>query len=179
MEKEEVSERICIDTQMITHAILNEYFKNLLIENIGIDFPYTTELCKKETIGNLKFKLNISWGEAKNRFSLFEKEIGLKYLEFKPEYYHEGNKMYDKIISLDMRVKNKITFLKDCANICVIMKNKINVFFCNDEELEKACKKLNYNLEFIRIPVDSQKIIKDTFKEIKSQYRKNHQKARK
>lgn len=178
MTKEETSEKICIDTQMITHSILKEDFKSFLLENIGEDFPYTTLLSKNEVIGNLKYKLYISWGEAKKKFDIFEKEIRLKYLEFKQEYFEEGIKIFNRIISLGFKVKNKNTFMKDCVNISVIIKNKIKIFFCNDEELERYCKRLNYDLEFIRIPIDSNKIIKDAFNKSKFQYWKHHQRAK-
>ena len=82
--------KIAIDANMRTHAILDVDFRKLLFENKGEDFPYTTCSCKHETIGNLKEELKISWTEARNKFECFEKEIGLKYLQYKQEYYDKG-----------------------------------------------------------------------------------------
>ncbi|MDO8517433.1 MAG: hypothetical protein Q7S33_04905 [Nanoarchaeota archaeon] len=52
--KDVENNKIGIDANIMTSAILNKDFKEIIIQNMGKDFPYTTESCKKETIGNVR-----------------------------------------------------------------------------------------------------------------------------
>jgi len=153
--------KVCVDANMMTQAILNSDFKTILIQNVGSDFPYTTGACRGETIGNIKYELKISWDEAKRKFEDFKNKISLKFLNFKEGYYDEGQKLFDKVTSSGFKIQNKKTFLKDCVNIITILKNEVSIFFCNDEELEKACKKFGIKIKFIRISPSGTKLIKD------------------
>ncbi|MAG01870.1 hypothetical protein CMI42_00895 [Candidatus Pacearchaeota archaeon] len=161
---------ICLDSMIITSAILDEDFKRLLIQNIRKDISYTTQVCRKECVGNLIEKLKIKREVAESKFKEFENEISLRYLEFKEEYYSEGTKLFSDILLLGLKIKKKSTLLKDCLNIITLLKNDIKIFFSNDEDLEKACKRLNIDIEFIRIADSSEKVVKDFFRQFKFQF---------
>lgn len=171
--------KVCIDANMMTSAILNLDFKRVLIQNIGKDFPYTTEICRKETIGNIQKDLRINWKEAEEKFEEFGKDISLNFLDFKEEYIEEGYEFFEKVISSGMKIKNLRTFKKDCINVITILRNNVNVFFCNDEELANVCKRFKIKIEFIPISLSDRKIIKEFWKQYpKLKYRKRHQKAK-
>ncbi len=172
--------KICIDAQMMTSAMLNFDFKRTLIQEIGEDFPYTTEVCRGETIGNIKGIKKISWQDAESEFESLKQEISLKFLDFKEqEDWQEGLKLFNKVISSGMKIKDERTFKKDCVNISIITRNKISIFFCNDEELEKACEKFKIKIKFVRIATSNTKIIKDFWKNWKKNYSKlKYQKKR-
>lgn len=171
--------KVGIDAMMMTHAILKSDFKFFLKSQMGKDFPYTTGICKKETIGNLVKLLKISYKKAKNKFSVFEKEINLKYLPYKPEYYDEANKFFNEV-KKSMRIKNLRTFRKDCVNIIILKDNNISEFFSNDEELEKACKKFNKKINFVKIADSSEKVIKNWRQQtyFKKRYQKKGRRAK-
>lgn len=156
--------KICIDSNMMTLAILKLEFKKLLIENKGDDTPFTTESFKKESISNLSKIKRIPKEEAKKEFEIFEKEIGLRRIEFKEEYYTEGSKLFSDVLKSGIRIKKKSTFLSDCVNLVTIKHNNVSTLFSNDEDLEKVCKNFIKSIKIVKIPLDSTKIIKDYFK---------------
>lgn len=156
--------KICIDANMMTSAILKPDFKKLLIENKGNDMPFTTEELKKESIGNLRKIKSVSVEEAEREFGIFEKEIGLKYIEFKEEYYNEGMNLFSEVMKSGIKIKKILTFLMDCVNLITIKNNGISVLFSNDEDLKKVCKNFVKSIQVVKIQADSDKIIKDFFK---------------
>ncbi len=156
--------KICIDSNMMTLAILKPDFKKLLIENKGNDMPFTTEEFKKESIGNLRKIKSVSVEEAEREFGIFEKEIGLKYLEFKDEYYNGGMNLFSEVMKSGIKIRKILTFLMDCINLITIKNNGISVLFSNDEDLKKVCKNFVKSIQVVKIQADSDKVIKDFFK---------------
>lgn len=156
--------KICIDANMMILAILKPDFKKLLIENKGDDMPFTTESFKKEAVRNIYKIKKISEEEAGREFGDFEKEIGLKYLEFKDNYTDEGMDLFSKVMKFGIKIKKLSTFLTDCVNLVTIKNNNVSVLFTNDEDLAKVCRNFLKNIKIIKIQADSNKVIKDHFK---------------
>ncbi len=179
MEKENNFEKICIDTQILTLSILNDNFKNILKDNIMGDYPFTTILCKNESIGNLMHILNINWKEASKKFESLKTELKLDIIDYRQEHLQKGKELYEKVLNSNLFIKNKKTLLVDCVNLFVILENKIKIYFSNDEDLSKICRTFHINLDFVRISDSTNKTIKDAFDKPKFQYLKKGQKAKK
>tara|TARA_Y100000310_G_scaffold167136_1_gene166890 strand:- start:1787 stop:2455 length:669 start_codon:yes stop_codon:yes gene_type:complete len=172
--------KIGIDSNMLTSAILSPDFKKILIENMGEDSPHTTHKCRMETIGNIKYKLKITYPQAKIKFDILQKEIKLRFLNLENNDFTNGKNLFNKIKSSGIKIKKIKTFLADCVNVTILLRNGITTFFCNDEDLAKGCKNQKISMEFISLATSNEKIIKNFYKEqTKFRRRKKGQKARK
>ncbi|MDO8517434.1 MAG: hypothetical protein Q7S33_04910 [Nanoarchaeota archaeon] len=115
--------------------------------------------------------------EATEKFEELKKDISLNILEFKEEDYIAGRNFFNEVLSSGMKIKKINTFLIDCVNICILLRNKIQVFFSNDEDLKKVCKRFNKNIEVISIAESNEKVIKNFFRQ-KQKYWKKGQKSK-
>ena len=122
--------------------------------------------------------MNLSWSEAINKFEELENELTLRFLDYEDRDYTQGWEFYDNVIKSSLKIKNKKTFLADCVNIAILERNKVKTFFCNDEDLAKACKFFKKNIEFIRIADSPEKLRKDFFNQYHKEHRQKKRKSR-